>query len=440
MHALDHRGFRVGFASVALFAALAGESLRYSISWIGFAAVVIAIASVACVILVREHRAGTFTLGGLPYPLLVFVALATVSLAWSFYPGATLLGLLGLWMGVIVGAALAIALTWAEILVALGRPLRIILAASIVFELWVSLVVREKVLPFFAPPGIDYDAIDRIPVLMYWSRNVLFTDDKIQGIVGNSSLLGFLGLLALVVFSVQWGARTVGRISGLVWMALAVFTILHTRSATITIAIVVLAVVILTIVVLRRVRRVHRTWVWNTVLALVAATTIASIAFPAQLLAIVGKSPDLTQRLSIWDGVIRLAHERPVFGWGWVSYWAPWVSPFDRLAFTSGVRQLHAHNAWLDVWLQLGAIGVIVFAALMLSTTTRAVLHAADRGVGERGVPLRFTVESYLPALIMFALLVQTVAESRILVEYGIVLLVMISVKTKLHESHPAAP
>jgi len=44
----------------------------------------------------------------------------------------------------------------------------------------------------------------------------------------------------------------------------------------------------------------------------------------------------------------------------------PWAAPFDTLAFRNGVRQLQAHNAWLDVWFQLGVIGVAIFAAFIV--------------------------------------------------------------------------
>ena len=437
MHVLDQRAFRLGFAVVALVTALAGEAIRYSISWWGFLAVALVVTAVAVLYLV--HDRDRWRIAELPYPLLVFLALATASVTWSFYPGATVLGLGATWAAAVVGTALAVSISWAELLTALGRALRIVLGASLLFELVIALFVRSRILPFFPPPGIDYDTIESIPSLMYWSRGLLFEHGKIQGVVGNSALLGFIALLSLIVFSVQFGAKTVGRVTSLLWMALAAYTIILTQSATITIAIAVLLVVILTTVLLRRVRLIHRKYVWAGVYAIIAAITAASIAMPAQLLALVGKSPDLTQRLDIWNNVIHLAEQRPAFGWGWVSYWVPWVAPFDNLAFTSGVRQLHAHNAWLDLWLQLGFAGIITFGALVVSTAMRASLHAADQPLGLWGRHLGFTVQSYLPVLIVFSLIVQTVAESRILVEYGIVLLVMIAVKTKLHQSEPAA-
>ena len=63
--------------------------------------------------------------------------------------------------------------------------------------------------------------------------------------------------------------------------------------------------------------------------------------------------------------MIGLALERPWFGWGWVGYWQPWVEPFDGLAVRNGVEYLQAHNAWLDVWMQLGIVGLVAFASIV---------------------------------------------------------------------------
>ena len=119
----------------------------------------------------------------------------------------------------------------------------------------------------------------------------------------------------------------------------------------------------------------------TAVLAFIAVTV-----FGRQLLALVGKSETLTGRAGIWDAVIGLAQQRPGFGWGWVSYWVPWVAPFDHLVTRAGVLQLHAHNAWLDVWLQLGIAGLLVFGFFVLVTSLRAWFVAVDRP-GPAAVP-----------------------------------------------------
>jgi len=63
--------------------------------------------------------------------------------------------------------------------------------------------------------------------------------------------------------------------------------------------------------------------------------------------------------------VIQLASERPVFGWGWVSYWPPFVSPFNSKHFNIGGVQYSQGTSVAGCWLQLGIVGLVVFGALV---------------------------------------------------------------------------
>jgi exopolysaccharide production protein ExoQ len=78
-----------------------------------------------------------------------------------------------------------------------------------------------------------------------------------------------------------------------------------------------------------------------------------------------------------------------------------------------------------------------VFGFLVVSTTVRAWLLAADRRITVPGTIGTYTVESLVPILVLTALLVQSLAESRLLIEYGMLLLVVIAVKTKLGDRIP---
>lgn len=444
---IDSRAFRTGFAVLLLFTLLAGDAWRYSISWYGFGAIAIGLTVVSVILLVRQKR--SWSIGTLPIPLLAFLALATVSLAWSAYPGSSALGLLTTWMTVVTAIAAAVTFSWAELLRALGHALRLILGLSIVFELVVSIFVRQPVLPFW----VEYPE-GKLPLLLLWSREVLFDGGKIQGIVGNSSLLAFAALLGVIVFGVQLAASKitgwapasqaitshatsnfgVGRVAGWFWMLVAVANIALTRSATIYIALAALAFVVLAVWLIRKTGR--RAAVYAGMLAVVAGAGASILLFGDKLLALVGKSPDLTGRLDIWDAVIGLAQQRPFAGWGWVSYWTPWAEPFDDLVIRNGVVQLHAHNAWLDVWLQLGILGLVVFGALVLTALVRSWILATGDSMAQRpqnpqNEKTQLTAISVLPLLLLVALLVQSIAESRLLVEYGLFLLVVIAVKTK---------
>jgi O-antigen ligase len=106
-----------------------------------------------------------------------------------------------------------------------------------------------------------------------------------------------------------------------------------------------------------------------------------------------------------------------VLGWGWVSYWAPWVSPFNDLVVRGGVEYLQAHNAYFDIQLQVGAVGLLAFAVLVGSVVLRALRLAVVRA------PL-----TTLPILLATALLAQGMAESRLLIEGNWALLAALSV------------
>lgn len=425
---IESRTFRTVFATLSFFTLLAGEAWRYSLSWFGFSAIALALTATSVWMLV--HHRDRWQWKRLPYPLLVFLALATASIAWSFYPGATALGVVVTLMTVTGAAALAIAFDWGELLRALSLALRWILGLSILFEVVVSLFVRQPLLPFW----VDYGE-GKLPIMYYWSRNLLFEGDRIQGIVGNSSLLAFLALLAVIVFAVQLAAQRGPLGANLFWLGLAAAHVALTRSATITVALFVIPAVVAAVLLMRRVptqfeRRV-RYLGFTIVVGLLAIVGAAAYMFRRPLLTALGKSDDLTGRIDIWSTVIGMAQERPLFGWGWVSYWVPWVEPFDDLVIRNNVVQLHAHNAWFDMWMQLGIVGVLAFGALVVTAAVRSWLVATDReSVAPPGVD-RQTAVALLPLLLLAALLLQSLAESRLLVEYGLALLVIIAITTK---------
>ncbi|WP_105035122.1 O-antigen ligase family protein [Cryobacterium aureum] len=367
-----------------------------------------------------------------PKTITAFLLLVTLSIAWSYYPGASALGVSLQLVTTFAALFLAVTLTWPELLRTLAGALHWVLALSLVFELFVALVLQHEVLPFF----VDYGT-EKVPNAFYWSRGLLLAGGPIEGIVANRNLLGFIALTAIIVFTVQLRAHTIKRNAGRLWLALAVGMLLLTRSATVTVSLVAVVAALLFALWARTLHDEHRRPLYVVAAASVVAVAAALALFSGQLFGLLGRSDDLTGRFDIWASVTQLALERPVFGWGWVSYWVPWVEPFNDLAVRKGVTYLQAHNAWLDVWLQLGFVGVILFAALVFSTLWRAWFLAVDRprlGVKDTEP---FAVSALLPLLLLAALIAQSVAESRLLIESGWVILIVLAVVTKRQQHAP---
>lgn len=419
------------FATFVLFTVLAGQFWRNVGGWWGFGAIALIVVVGSTIGLISEKPDWKWR--RFPKSLMIFMVLATLSIFWSFYPGASALGITLQWATTLAALFVALVLSWAELLRTLSTALRLILSLSLLFELYVSVIVGHAVLPFF----VHYD-LEKIPLAFYWSRGLLLHGGPIEGIVANRNLLGFLALLAVIVFAVQLAARTVRRGWGIFWLLLAVLTLLLTRSATVTLSTLVVLVVLGFALWARSVHHQARRPVYVVAAASVVLAVGSLVAFFPLLLQAFGKSADLTGRFDIWASVTDLAGQRPAFGWGWLGYWVPWVEPFNGLAVRNGVTYLQAHNAWLDVWLQIGIMGLLVFIALVFATMWRSWFLAIDRprlGVADTAP---YAASALLPLLIMAALLAQSLAESRLLVEYGWLLLVVMAVMTKRQQGTPA--
>lgn len=433
MSVLELPAVRSAWLIVTLGVLLAGDAIRFTIGWTAFGVIAVSSGLIAVLLLAVDRR--RWQLGALPYPLLVFLALATVSLAWSAYPAATALGLFTTWLITLAAVAMAVTVTLPQLLRALGAVIGFVLAASVIFELVVATIVRAPVLPLFTQPGVDYSQYETIPRMLFWSRNELFEvfgEGRIQGIVGNANNLGFLALLGVIVFALLLADRPLKRQWAIVGLVLSLVCIFLTRSATVTVALLGVILVAVAVLALRRAATPRaRVLTGGAIIALAALGATAALLLRERFFELLGRSSDLTGRLGIWDAVIALAEQRPVVGWGWVSYWVPWAAPFDDLAFRNGVRQLQAHNAWIDVWFQLGVIGLLVFAALVVSTLVRSWSLAIDRPQHVPGRADAFRAATMLPILELAALLVQSAAESRLLVEFGWAFLVVFAVMTK---------
>lgn len=420
---------RVALAGLTLFTLLAGDAWRYSLSWYGWGALTALLGVAWLVVAVRER----VDLRRVPVALGAVAGFLTLSIAWSAYPGASAIGVV---VTVITGAVaitMTQVLTLGDLVRALSAATRWILGLSLIFELIVATLVRQPLLPFWTSYEEPY------PAAFNWSRNALLEGGRIQGITGNANLLAFVALVALIVLAVQWRLRqtdpgheaSLRRPAALGWIAIALGVLVLTRSATVLIAGVGVVFVLGVVLLARRRTGRARLAIYGAAVAIMAAVATVAVLLRDTLLDLVGRSDDLTGRLDIWSAVIGLAQERPWFGWGWVSYWAPWVEPFDDLVVIRGVTYLQAHNAWLDVWLQLGILGLILVAVLVLTTVARTVAWAVDAPRGDVVEPAALRLA---PVLLLAMLLVHSLAESRLLIEAGLLLLVWIAVASRRHE------
>ena len=158
-------------------------------------------------------------------------------------------------------------------------------------------------------------------------------------------------------------------------------------------------------------------------LFLAGTTTLAGLIMfaPDMMLELIGKDRTLTGRTDIWDALIRSIKEKPYLGYGYGVYWMDQLGPsyYVRLQLQWGIPT--AHNGWIETWLSVGLLGVVLFALHYIWTFILA-LQRIRRGGSE----------TYFAILVVIVFFVFSLSESAILQQNDLSWVMFVAVSAKL--------
>jgi O-antigen ligase len=362
----------------------------------------------------------------LPWLAFGYIAWATASLAWSAWPVASVITVLLLAMTTFQGLFVGAVLTWRDIVRAVADAAKWVVGLSLLFELAVSLLVREPLLPGFVVPAEPID-----PVL-YWSRDNLFDGGRIQGIFGNADLLAAAMLVAVIAFGVRIAAGAPRRVLLIVWTVIAAFLFVRAGSATAAVAAAFVVLVLGTVLVMRTARRPGERTRWYLLYAAIGLGAGSALWFGREaIFGVLGRGADLVGREGVWADVLRRAHERPFAGWGFSTPWIRSEPLIDGWIVERGQTVVQAHSVWLDTYLQLGIVGVALFALVYLAYLWRSWFFAVDRPRWDLRDDRPFSAVTLLPTLIGALLVVQGLTDSGPLVLWGWMFVILFGSKIK---------
>jgi exopolysaccharide production protein ExoQ len=279
--------------------------------------------------------------------LIVLAMLPTVSVIWSGFPAATLKDSIMLLLTTMFGVYVATRFSLGEILRMVAWACGMVVVLSIFTALFLPSIGTM--------PGFYGGAWRGI----YAHKNILARNLDIATI-------------AFILLALSYPRRWM-LLSGL--LVLTVGTIFMSGSATAIIILLALVLLVPLGRVVQRSRTIAGPFMIGLVL-LISAPLISTFADLTTYLGVIGKDETLTGRTQLWSFLIDMAREKPILGYGYSGFWHAGNGPSGQVWLAFEWLPTHAHNGLLDLWLELGIVGVIVLGTVLAIAFRDAVIVA----------------------------------------------------------------
>lgn len=386
-------------ATTGIGLAMLSWAIHNTIGWPGLIAM-LGTLILLCAASAWARRDSLDPAGLLPLSLLVFSGWAILSLVWSQYQWVTVGGLAYSAGFAAVGLYIALVRDTIQVVRAVGDVLRLVLVVSLGVELLSGLLIDT-------------------PIAFLGVEAQLAHGGPISGLLGNRNELGLLAVIGGASFAIEWRTRSTERGLAIGSLALALLTLVFTRSpiayGTAVVAVVVMAV----LYGVRQLPPGRRPLLQVSILGLAVVGALAVWQLRTPIVDALNAGGELTFRLRLWQQLWGLYKFHPLEGWGWMGQWNTEVPPYTSFLVSTERESTSALNGYLDVLFQLGVIGLFLFLGLVGLAFVRSWLLASR---------MRSVVYTW-PAVVLAALMTASLAESSILFEFGWMLFVICCVK-----------
>jgi exopolysaccharide production protein ExoQ len=201
-----------------------------------------------------------------------------------------------------------------------------------------------------------------------------FTPGAWEGIFGQKNICGFaMTYLLMPVFFVRIAGRYV-KIMRFCYALVLLLIIVMSKSAGAWIVCLSCLGFIVLIKFLCKLRGKES----SSVLAVVAIATVASgvllYKFWYLVLGLVGKDPTLTGRTTAWAALLISIMKQPFLGYGYDAFWQGLHGESANTTLLINWPGMgYAENGVLELWLELGAVGVFLFLLIFIRAVRDAI-------------------------------------------------------------------
>lgn len=335
-----------------------------------------------------------------PSTLLAFLAWTLASAVWSTASAASLKAWAALAGYAVIAVVVGHIRDTLQTVRALGDALRMLLGASLIAEIM---------------SGILLD----IPFRFLGIQGELAVGGPIQGLFGTRNMLGFIAVIAVITFVVEWRSQSLSAAIAIPSVVVAGFLALFSASPTVLVLAAAVGAASVALVIVRQAPVSRRRPLQWAIGGVVLAVLITIAIFRTRVVAVLDAGSDFNIRVDLWSNLLTYVQQRPAQGWGWFGLWNDALYPFNSINYFTNDHHGSALNAFFDTLLQVGAGGLLLFCLLGGVALVRSWLVASVR---------RSVVYAWTP-LVLVALAVDSVFESFTLVNAGWFLLVLCALR-----------
>jgi len=106
-----------------------------------------------------------------------------------------------------------------------------------------------------------------------------------------------------------------------------------------------------------------------TVMSVAGLLIAVALARYDAVLVLLGKSSDFSGRFQIWKAVALAISKHPFLGYGYGGFWSQSQGESMNVILAVGFPLNHAHDGYLNLWLQLGLLGLALFVWSLVGAT-----------------------------------------------------------------------
>ena len=262
----------------------------------------------------------------------LMILLATVSILWSSMPTVSFRRAGAIILITLYATSLYTQYTFEEFLNLLGKALLIIAFSSVLLAL-----VKPEL-----------------------GRMLAANKESWRGVFGHKNGLGFISAISILVFGNLYHLYRKNFRRKIIWMigiALSALCLVKSNSLT---GMLVFFVLVAVLFILKIAHSWNKVFLVFLIFFLIVFGTIGALIFQNSnlILSAMGKDVTLSGRITLWRTLIPMGLKR-FLGYGYSAFWLGWNGPSARIWSIFWWHPYHSHNGFIDMWLELGWLGLL---------------------------------------------------------------------------------